>query len=87
MNGAVQVTVNSGVVRDVYGCNNTNGAPTSTVRVDINNNVGGNVYGGGNQAGSLSGHDISPEVYVNNGTVVNVFGGGKGNTAIITGNP
>lgn len=87
VNGAVQVTVNSGVVRDVYGCNNTNGAPTSTVRVDINNNVSGNVYGGGNQAGSLSGHDISPEVYVNNGTVVNVFGGGKGNTAVITGNP
>ena len=36
VNGAVQVTVESGSVNDVFGCNNVNGRPTSTVRVDIN---------------------------------------------------
>ena len=73
--GAVQVTVNSGNVNDVFGCNNVNGRPTSTVRVDINNNVGGNVYGGGN----LATYTGDPYVYINKGTVTgNVFGGGNG---------
>ena len=75
VNGAVQVTVNSGNVNDVFGCNNVNGHPTSTVRVDINNNVGGNVYGGGN----LATYTGDPYVYINKGTVTgNVFGGGNG---------
>lgn len=73
--GAVQVTVDSGSVNDVFGCNNVNGRPTSTVRVDINNNVGGNVYGGGN----LATYSGDPYVYINKGTVMgNVFGGGNG---------
>ena len=78
VNGAVQVTVNSGNVNDVFGCNNVNGHPTSTVRVDINNNVGGNVYGGGN----LATYTGDPYVYINKGTVTgNVFGGGNGDPA------
>jgi hypothetical protein len=73
--GAVQVTVNSGNVNDVFGCNNVNGRPTSTVRVDINNDVDGNVYGGGN----LATYTGDPYVYINKGTVTgNVFGGGNG---------
>ncbi len=84
VNGAVQVTVNDGVVRDVFGCNNVKGAPQSTVRVDINNNVTRNVYGGGNQASC----GVSPEVYINKGTVGgSVFGGGLGTTATVAGEP
>ena len=89
--GAVQVTVNSGSVNDVFGCNNVNGRPTSTVRVDINNNVGGNVYGGGN----LATYSGDPYVYINKGTVTgHVFGGGNGDPddetqtlGSVTGNP
>ena len=89
--GAVQVTVNSGSVNDVFGCNNVNGRPTSTVRVDINNNVGGNVYGGGN----LATYTGDPYVYINKGTVTgHVFGGGNGDPddetqtlGSVTGNP
>ena len=75
VNGAVQVTIDGGNVNDVYGCNNVNGRPTSTVQVDINNNVGGNVFGGGN----LATYTGDPYVYINKGTVSgNVFGGGNG---------
>ena len=82
--GAVKVTVNSGSVTDVYGCNNINGAPTNTVQVDINSNVIGNVYGGGNQASG----SVSPVVNIKGGTVgVNVFGGGYGESATVTGAP
>ena len=82
--GAVAVTVNSGTVRDVFGCNYVNGAPTSTVTVNINNSVTRNVYGGGN----LASYTGSPAVYINNGTVGgNVFGGGEGSTAVVTGVP
>ena len=73
--GAVQVTIDGGSVVDVFGCNNVNGRPTSTVRVDINNNVGRNVFGGGN----LATYTGDPYVYINKGTVTgNVFGGGNG---------
>ena len=34
--GPVQVNINGGQARNVFGCNNINGAPQSTVRVDIN---------------------------------------------------
>ena len=76
--GAVQVTIDGGTVKDVFGCNNINGRPTDSVRVDINSNVGGNVFGGGN----LATYTGNPYVYINNGTVSgNVFGGGNGDPA------
>ena len=87
--GPVQVTVNGGTVHDVYGANNVNGGPTNTVQVNINSSVTNNVYGGGNQAAFTG----SPKVYVNHGTIANVFGGGKGDpngdgtTAMVTGAP
>ena len=56
--GAVTVTVNGGKAANVFGCNNVNGSPQSTVAVYVNGTdavaVGasaiGNVYGGGNMA-------------------------------------
>ena len=95
----VQVTVNGGGVHAtsnmgsgaVYGCNNVNGAPQSTVKVDIYGTdapADGRkyaldaVYGGGNQAGYTG----SPEVMVHNcdNSIEYVYGGG--NAADITGN-
>ena len=58
VNGAVEVTVNGGKAANVFGCNNVNGSPMSTVTVKVNgtdpvavgNAAIGNVYGGGNMA-------------------------------------
>lgn len=82
VNGAVLVTVNGGTVNDVFGCNNENGAPQSTVQVDIeqtgSNMSVNNVFGGGN----LAVYSGNPKVFINNGTVSgNVYGGGNGDPA------
>lgn len=90
--GPVQVTVNGGGVHAtsnmgsgaVYGCNNVNGAPQSTVKVDIygtdapadgHNYALDAVYGGGNQA-SYTG---SPQVTIHNcdNSIEYVYGGGN----------
>jgi hypothetical protein len=76
VNGPVLVTVQGGSVNNVFGCNNANGTPQNTVKVDIKNgaNVSQNVYGGGNEAPA----GVSPTVTINGGTVTgNVFGGGN----------
>ena len=82
--GPVQVTVNGGKVNNVFGCNNTKGAPKSTVNVQMNaGEVHECVYGGGNAAAYTG----DPEVTVEGGEVhQHVFGGGLGSGAIITGN-
>ena len=81
VNGEVEVHVNGGTVNNVFGCNNTNGQPKSSVKVYIKDetaestmNIGGNIYGGGNVAYCES----TCEVYIQNGTINNkVFGGGN----------
>ena len=76
VNGPVLVTVQGGSVNNVFGCNNANGAPQSTVAVNINTgaSISQNVFGGGNEAGAA----VSPTVTINGGTVTgNVFGGGN----------
>ena len=78
VNGAVTVTVNGGTVSDVFGCNNTNGSPKSTVTVTINETTSGtmsvrDVFGGGNLATAT----VAPEVDINAGSVRNVYGGGN----------
>ena len=86
VNGAVQVTVNGGTVDgSVYGCNNANGAPQSSVKVDIYNTdipasgyALGNVFGGGNQAAYTYGNGY-PKVTVHNcnNSIEYVYGGGN----------
>ena len=72
------------VTGGVYGCNNINGNPESTVTVDIYgsdnvDNAIANVFGGGNRANYSY---AAPVVTVHNGTVTgtprigNVYGGG-----------
>ena len=93
VNGAVQVTVNGGSVigktSAIYGCNNLNGSPQSTVNVDIygtdtpaaNSYAIPAVYGGGNNADYTHG---SPHVTIHNcdNSIKFVYGGG--NAADIT---
>lgn len=91
--GAVQVTVNGGTVTgSVYGCNNVNGAPQSTVNVDIYGTdpapsvdayALGHVFGGGNQAAYTYGNGY-PKVTVHNcnNSIEYVYGGG--NAASVT---
>ena len=90
--GPVQVTVNGGGIHAthqdgsgaVYGCNNVNGAPQSTVNVDIygtDDPADGReyaldaVYGGGNKAGYTG----TPVVKVHNcdNSIEYVYGGGN----------
>lgn len=72
--GPVQVNFNGGQARNVFGCNNLNGAPQNTVTVDINNGtVTTDVFGGGNLADAT----LTPVVNINGGTVGrDVYGGG-----------
>ena len=91
--GAVTVTVEAGTVTGaVFGCNDVNGTPKSTVTVTINGTdtpvsgyaIGG-VYGGGNLAHYDPTDDANyPVVTVNNcsTSVRDVFGGG--NAAAVT---
>lgn len=84
----VVVTVNEGTVTgSVYGCNNTNGAPRSTVAVVVAGGTVANVYGGGNNAAYTSpdATKASPLVTIKGSGEVtgNVFGGG--NNAAVTG--
>jgi len=93
VNGPVMVSVTSGSVTNVFGCNNLNGAPQTTVDVEIgaksgggdlsgSATVSGSVYGGGNMAAYTG----TPAVKIYGGTVnTNVYGGGLGATAVTGG--
>ena len=68
----------------VYGCNNVFGAPQRSVTLTVcGGTITNNVYGGGNQAAAT----VNPVVTISGGTMTNVFGGGLGATATITGDP
>lgn len=88
----ITLTINSGMVANVFGGNNTSGTVYGDITVNIDkttdsNDCGwyvGNVFGGGNNAA----YPGNPEVNIKNGDVsLNVFGGGKGQGATVTGNP
>ena len=86
----ITLNINSGMVANVFGGNNTGGNIYGNITVNVNKNAEtcgwyvGNVYG----AGNLAAYTGSPVVNIQNGTVSgNVFGGGLGETAIVTGNP
>ena len=86
----ITLNINSGMVANVFGGNNTGGNIYGDITVNVNKNAEtcgwyvGNVYG----AGNLAAYTGSPVVNIQNGTVSgNVFGGGLGETAIVSGNP
>ena len=81
--GPVTVTVEGGTAGNVFGCNDQNGAPQSTVIVNVEGTAAGtnerpyaigNVYGGGN----LADYAGTPDVDISgNSYVDHVFGGGN----------
>lgn len=94
INGHIDLKINGGNIGDVFGGNNASGDITGTVKVTVGNapeNCGvfkiKNVYGGGNLA--PYGHSTNyPSVSIVSGTITEgVYGGGYGQTAVITGNP
>ena len=94
--GDISLTIDSGMVYRVFGGNNNSGSISGTITVNIQktdpNTCGwyvGYVYGGGfNAPYSKEGTANNPSVNVTNGLVSHsVFGGGKGNSAVVTGNP
>ena len=82
--GDITLTMNSGMVGNLFGGNNTSGTISGGIQVNIEKNNSatcasdwyvGNVFGGGN----LAQYTGSPAVNILNGTVSgNVYGGGKG---------
>lgn len=94
--GNVTLDITSGMVNRVFGNNNTSASVSGTITVNIDKQSDacgwyvGYVYGGGNQAPYTAPNATPnyPVVNVKNGKVShNVFGGGLGTTAAVTGNP
>lgn len=91
----ITLTIDSGMVYRVFGGNNSDGDISGTITVNIQktnpNNCGwyvGYVYGGGFNADYSNAATNNPAVNVSAGLVShNVYGGGKGSGAVVTGNP
>ena len=85
--GPVTVTVTGGEAQNIFGCNNTNGAPKNTVDVNMTGGlVHECVYGGGNAAAYTAPANKTLNVTISGGEVKkNVFGGGLGASAKVTG--
>ena len=89
--GPVTVTVNGGEVTNVFGGNNANGTPKSSVSVTVNktnptNTDSGNkvyaiqgVYGGGNLSNYAPSSSQAPVLVINNcaSSIKDVYGGGN----------
>lgn len=98
ISGNVTVNIYGGSMNSVFGGCNVTGNILGQILVNINVDSSLcpneqqiiNVYGGGNQAAytAPAGTPNYPEVNIIHGTVQNnVYGGGLGATAIVTGNP
>jgi len=102
INGDITLTMNSGIVGNLFGGNNTSGTISGGIEVKVEKNNSatcasnwylGNVFGGGNLAQYTIPSGKSLAVNILNGTVSgNVYGGGKGDAndhtkGQVTGNP
>ena len=91
----INLNITGGIIANVFGGNNQSGTIYGTITVNIEKTGNtdwyvGNVFGGGNQAAysAPSGSLNYPVVNIKNGTVSkNVYGGGLGAGATVTGNP
>ena len=97
VNNNITLNITGGSIQRVFGGNNSSGAISGTITVNVDwngscsNNYLGSVFGGGNQAayGSTSANKGNyPVVNIKKANIANnVFGGGLGATAIVYGNP
>lgn len=93
--GDITLNITGGRINNVFGGNNTSGVIDGDITVNVDWSQGsctgnylGNVFGGGNLAEysqKTAGH---PAVNIKHATVSHsVYGGGKGSSAVVTGNP
>ena len=88
--GDIVLNITGGRINHAFGGNNNSGVISGDITVNVewttpacSDQYLGDVYGGGN----LAPHTGNPAVNIKNGTATNVFGGGKGASAVVTGNP
>ena len=98
IDGKVTLNLEGGTITDAFGGSNINGAITDSITVNVID-FGGecgldltNVYGAGNLTPYTPSNNAAPVVNVmhiaqEDGIRGNVYGGGKGATAIVTANP
>ena len=76
------VTVNKGIISNVYGGGQGNSEYTpyvlGDIKVVVNNGIITNVFGGNDKSGTPNGNI---EVYINGGTITNTYGGGNETSA------
>ena len=77
--GDVEVKINNGTIKNVYGGNDAKGTPNGTIDVYINGGTVTNTFGGGNLAPIKT-----STVYLNGGTSTNVYGGSNAADATTT---
>lgn len=94
VNNDIHLVITGGTLHNVFGGNNVSGTIAGTITVDIDQDDActtwhvDNVYGGGNLAAYSKSGANYPEVNIKNGAVSgNVFGGGYGESALVTANP
>ena len=95
INSDITLNINSGIVKKVFGGNNSDGSINGTITVNIEKTDDcswyvGTVYGGGNIASysTPNGKSNYPQVNIKKGAISgSVYGGGLGETARVTGNP
>ncbi|MBR4229796.1 MAG: hypothetical protein IKR83_03715, partial [Bacteroidales bacterium] len=92
--GNITLDINSGMIYRVFGGNNTGNTVSGDITVNVAQGAAtcgwyvGYVYGGGNNAAYSNAGNAFPAVNHSAGKVTyNVYGGGKGSTAIVTSNP
>ena len=94
--GDINLTMTGGRIGNLFGGNNTGSTITGKISVEVDWDTScttsylGNVYGGGNKAAysAPTATPNYPQVTIKNATInYNVFGGGLGSTAVVTGNP
>ena len=94
--GDIALKMTGGRIGNLFGGNNTGSTITGKISVEVDwdpsctTSYLGNVYGGGNKAAysAPTATPDYPQVTIKNATInYNVFGGGLGETAVVTGNP
>lgn len=94
--GDVNLLITGNHIENVFGGNDISGQPSGTITVVVDWDPTctgaylGNVYGGGRDASyeAPNGNKDYPQVFVRNAVVEHdVFGGGLGESALVTGNP
>ncbi len=98
LTGDIELNIRGGNIGNAFGGNNVSGTIDGTITVNVDWATGPeacgtnsltNVYGGGNLAPYTTPvGKVGPTVNLKNGTVSNnVYGGGYGEAAVVTGNP